>query len=119
MKSAEDNSNPFADWSSLINKSVYSIDGTRLGLLRKISSDYMIVSGGLITLSRYFIPKLVAESVSKSGIKLRITSYEARTQYSYARMRNFIWVDTKVSIRHSMSTGPSHLKLSKKKITVR
>ncbi len=90
MAFTDDNNNPFSDWSTLINKSVYSIDGRRLGLLRKISYDYMIVSGGLIKLSRYFIPKLVAESVSKKGIVLRITTYEARTQYSYARMRNFI-----------------------------
>jgi hypothetical protein len=90
MTYTEDNNNPFSDWSALINKSVYSLDGRRLGVLRKISSDYMIVSGGLINLSRYFIPKSIAKSVSKSGIRLRITTYEARTQYSYARMKNFI-----------------------------
>ena len=90
MAYTEDDYNPFSDWSRLINKSVYSLDGRRLGLLRKISSDYMIVSGGLINLSRYFIPKSIAESVSKRGIRLRITTYEARTQYSYARMKNFI-----------------------------
>ncbi|MFY9798234.1 MAG: hypothetical protein WBE68_15700, partial [Candidatus Nitrosopolaris sp.] len=61
-----------------------------LGLLRKTSSDYMIISGGLINLSRYFIPKSIAESVSKNGIKLRITTYEARTHYSYAKMKNFV-----------------------------
>jgi hypothetical protein len=90
MVSTEDNNNPFSDWSSLINKSVYSIDGKRLGLLRKTSSDYMIISGGLINLSRYFIPKSIAKSASKSGIKLRITAYEARTHYSYAKMKNFV-----------------------------
>lgn len=74
----------------MINKSVYSIDGRRIGLLRKISSEYMVVSGGLINLSRYFIPKSIAQSVSKKGIRLSITTYEARTQYSYARTRNFI-----------------------------
>ena len=57
--------NPFSDWSDLINKSVYSIDGRRIGLLRKISSEYMVVSGGIINLSRYFIPKSAAQSVSK------------------------------------------------------
>jgi hypothetical protein len=90
MAYTEDNNNPFSEWSRLINQSVYSLDGRRLGLLRKISSDYMIVSGGLISLSRYFIPKSIAESVSKRGIRLGITAYEARTQYSYARMKNFI-----------------------------
>jgi hypothetical protein len=32
----------------------------------------------------------IAESVSKSGIKLRITTYEARTKYSYTKMKNFV-----------------------------
>jgi hypothetical protein len=90
MAATKDENNPFSDWSSHINKSVYSIDGKRLGLLRKTSSDYMIISGGLINLSRYFIPKSIAESVSKSGIKLRITTYEARTKYSYTKMKNFV-----------------------------
>ena len=90
MAGTKDESNPFSNWSSHINKSVYSVDGKRLGLLRKTSSDYMIISGGLINLSRYFIPKSIAESVSKNGIKLRITTYEARTHYSYAKMKNFV-----------------------------
>jgi hypothetical protein len=50
MAFAKDQSNPFSDWSSHINKPVYSIDGKRLGLLRKTSSDFMIISGGLIPL---------------------------------------------------------------------
>jgi hypothetical protein len=90
MAGTKDESNPFSNWSSHINKSVYSVDGKRLGLLRKTSSDYMIISGGLINLSRYFIPKSIAESVSKNGIKLRITTYEDRTHYSYAKMKNFV-----------------------------
>lgn len=64
MVYTEDNNNPISDWSTLINKCVYSLDGRRLGLLRKVSSDYMIVSGGLINSSRYFIPKSVAKSVA-------------------------------------------------------
>jgi hypothetical protein len=63
MANPKDNTNPFSDWSDLINQSVYSTDGKRLGLLRKISSEYMVVSGGLINLSRYFIPKSIAQSV--------------------------------------------------------
>ncbi|MGC2571272.1 MAG: hypothetical protein WA364_07145, partial [Candidatus Nitrosopolaris sp.] len=66
MAASKDESDPFSDWSSHINKPVYSIDGKRLGLLRKSSSDYLIISGGLINLSRYFVPKSMAESASKS-----------------------------------------------------
>jgi hypothetical protein len=69
---------------------VYSIDGKRLGLLRKSYSDYMIISGGLINLSRYFVPKSMAESANKGGIKLSITTYEARAKYSYKKMKNFV-----------------------------
>ena len=69
---------------------MFSIDGKRLGLLRKTSLDYMIISGGLINLSRYFVPKSMAESAIKSGIKLSITNYEARTKYSYKKMKNFV-----------------------------
>jgi hypothetical protein len=80
MAFIKDESNPFSDWSRHINKPVYSIDGKRLGLLRKTSSDYMIISGGLINLSRYFIPKSMAESASKSDIKLSVTAHEALAQ---------------------------------------
>ena len=90
MAFAKDESNPFSDWSIHINKPVYSIDGKRLGLLRKTSLDYMIISGGLINLSRYFVPKSMAESAIKGGIKLSITTYEARTKYSYKKMKNFV-----------------------------
>jgi hypothetical protein len=78
MAFAKNESNPFSNWSTHINKPIYSVDGKRLGLLRKTSSDYMIISGGLINLSRYFVPKSMAESANKS------TTYEARTDYSYA-----------------------------------
>jgi hypothetical protein len=90
MAASKDESDPFSNWSSHINKPVYSVDGKRLGLLRKSSLDYLIISGGLINLSRYFVPKSMAESASKSGIKLSITTYEARTHYSYAKMKNFV-----------------------------
>jgi hypothetical protein len=90
MAAGKDEGDPFSNWSCHINKPVYSVDGKRLGLLRKTSSDYMIISGGLINLSRYFVPKSMAESASRSGIKLSITTYEARTHYSYAKMKNFV-----------------------------
>jgi hypothetical protein len=78
---------PFLDWSNLMHKPVYSIDGKKLGFLRKVISEYMFVSRGFISLTKYFIPLSLAESVSKKGIRLRITTYEARSKYSYAKMR--------------------------------
>jgi hypothetical protein len=79
---------PFSNWSDLLQKRVYSVDGKNLGFLRKIFSDYMIVGGGLIDLKKYFIPKSFAESVSAKGIRLTITAYEVRSNYSYAKMKN-------------------------------
>jgi hypothetical protein len=81
---------PFADWKRLLNKSVYSIDGKRIGFLRKVVADYMIVRKGFISLTKYFIPKSLAESVSKKGIRVRVTSVEAKTKYSSINMRNFV-----------------------------
>jgi hypothetical protein len=79
---------PFSQWSDLIHKSVYSSDGKKLGFFRKILSDYMFISIGFINLTKYFVPVTLAESVSKRGIRLKITAYEARSKYSYSKMKN-------------------------------
>ena len=52
----------------------------------------MVVGAGLISLKSYFIPKSLAESVSKKGIRLNITAYEARSKYSYAKMRSVVTI---------------------------
>jgi len=83
---------PFSNWSDLIHKPVYSNDGKNLGFLRRILSDYMVVGGGLITLKKYFIPKSLAESVSTKGIRLTITAHEARSKYSYAKMKSLVTI---------------------------
>jgi hypothetical protein len=85
--SSEDD-DPFSDWSNLIHRPVYSIDGKNLGLLRKVISDYMFVGRGFMSLTKYFVPISLAESVSKKDIRLKITAYEARSKYSYAKMKN-------------------------------
>jgi hypothetical protein len=48
----------------------------------------MFVGRGFITLTKYFVPISLTESVSKKGIRLKITAYEARSKYSYTRMKN-------------------------------
>lgn len=47
----------------------------------------MVVKKGLVGLSSYLIPKALAESVDKKGIRLRITAYEARKKYSHSKMK--------------------------------
>jgi hypothetical protein len=81
---------PFVDWKRLLNKSVYSIDGKKIGLLRKVVSDYMVVRKGFISLTKYFMPTSLAESVSKKGIRVRVTALEAKTKYSSINMKNFV-----------------------------
>jgi hypothetical protein len=81
---------PFADWKRLLNKSVYSIDGRKIGFLRKVVADYMVVRKGFISLTKYFIPTSLAESVGKKGIRVRVTAVEAKTKYSSINMKNFV-----------------------------
>lgn len=82
--------NPFADWTKLLNKSVYSIDGKKIGFLRKVVADYMLVRKGFVSLTKYFIPTSLAESVSKKGIRIQVTAVEAKTKYSSTNMKNFV-----------------------------
>jgi hypothetical protein len=81
---------PFADWKRLLNKSVYSIDGKKIGFLRKVVADYMIVKKGFVSLTKYFIPKSLAESVSKKGIRVRVTAVGAKMKYSSINMKIFV-----------------------------
>jgi hypothetical protein len=82
--------NPFADWTRLLNKPVYSIDGKKIGFLRKVVADYMLVKKGFVSLTKYFIPTSLAESVSKKGVRIRVTSVEAKMKYSSINMKNFV-----------------------------
>jgi hypothetical protein len=82
---------PFSDWSKLIHKPVYSIDGKKIGFLRKIVADYMVVKKGLVNLDKYFIPRSLAESVGRKGrIRLKVDAYQVRTNYSYAKMKDLL-----------------------------
>jgi hypothetical protein len=64
---------PFSDWSKLIHRPVYSIDGKKIGFVRKLVADYMLVKKGLVNLNKYFIPKSLAESLDKKKrIRLKL-----------------------------------------------
>jgi hypothetical protein len=80
----------FADWKRLLNKSVYSIDGRKIGFLRKVLADYMVVNKGFVSLTKYFFPTSLAESVGKKGIRVRVTAVEAKTKYSSINMKNLV-----------------------------
>jgi hypothetical protein len=82
---------PFSDWSKLIHRPVYSIDGKKIGFFRKLVADYMLVKKGLVNLNKYFIPKSLAESLDKKKrIRLKVDANEVRTKYSYAKMKDLL-----------------------------
>jgi hypothetical protein len=82
---------PFSDWSKLIHRPVYSLDGKKIGFIRKLISDYMLVTKGIVTLNKYFIPKSLAESLDrKRRIRLKVDAYEVRTKYTYAKMKDLL-----------------------------
>ncbi|MDQ5859970.1 MAG: DUF2171 domain-containing protein [Thermoproteota archaeon] len=82
---------PFSDWSRLMHKPVYSIDGKKIGFVRKLIADYILVKNGLINLNKYFIPKSLAESLDKKRrIRLKVDANEVRTKYSYAKMKDLL-----------------------------
>jgi hypothetical protein len=82
---------PFSDWSKLIHRPVYSIDGKKLGFVRKLVEDYMLVKKGFVNLNKYFIPKSLAESLDKKKrIRLKVDANEVRTKYSYAKMKDLL-----------------------------
>jgi hypothetical protein len=82
------NDDPFSDWTALMNMAVYSSDRKKLGFLRKVINEHLVVKRGLVSLSNYLIPKGAAEAVDKKGIRLKITAYEARRRYTYAKMKH-------------------------------
>ncbi|MDQ3883676.1 MAG: hypothetical protein M3243_06435 [Thermoproteota archaeon] len=82
---------PFSDWSQLINRPVYAADGKKVGFLRSILADYLLVKKGFIVLNKYYIPKTLAESVDRKGrIRLRITALDVRANFTYAKMKDVL-----------------------------
>jgi len=90
-------SDSFANWNQLLNKSVYSRDGTKLGILREITPDYMVVKKGFVSLTKYFIPISLAESVKRKGIIVQISALEAMSKYSSDNIERF---DNKIDAPH-------------------
>jgi hypothetical protein len=78
---------PFSNWTALLNRPVYSSDRKKIGFLRQVLPEYIVVKKGLVSLSSYLIPKSLAESLDKKGIRLRITAFEVRRKYSYSKMK--------------------------------
>lgn len=94
---------PFSDWSKLIHRPVYSLDGQKLGFVRKLVGDYILVKKGIITLNNYLIPKALAESLDKKRrIRLKVDCKEVSTKYAYLKMKDLLIVLENVPERDVM-----------------
>jgi hypothetical protein len=85
-----DNDTSFSDESGLLHKSVYSSDEKKLGFVKKVFPDNMVIQSEFTWLRKYVVSKSSIASISKKDIKLKITAYEVRNRYSYTKMKNIL-----------------------------
>ena len=104
MAASEDGDASFSYNSGLLHKSVYSSDKKKLGFVKMVLPDNIVIQSEFTWLSKYVIPKSTMVSITKRGIELKITAYEARYRYSYRRMKNTI-IPSKAVKRTSDSTA--------------
>jgi hypothetical protein len=104
MTASEDGDASFSYNSGLLHKSVYSSDKKKLGFVKMVLPDNIVIQSEFTWLSKYVIPKSTTVSITKRGIELKITAYEARYRYSYRRMKNTIILSKAVK-RTSDSTA--------------
>ena len=84
------NDTSFSDESGLLHKPVYSTDGKKLGFVKKVFPDNIIIQSEFTWLRKYVVSKSTIASISKKDIKLKITAYEVRNRYSYSKMKNIL-----------------------------
>jgi hypothetical protein len=106
-----DNEDSFSDESGLLHKSVYSGDGKKLGFVKKVFPDNIIIQSEFTWLSKYIISKSSIASIDKNDIKLKITAYEVRNRYSYTQMKNIL-----IPLRIVKKTATTNAALKSKRI---
>ena len=104
MTASEDGDASFSYNSGLLHKSVYSSDKKKLGFVKMVLPDNIVIQSEFTWLSKYVIPKSTMVSITKRGIELKITAYEARYRFSYRRMKNAI-IPSKALKRTSAATA--------------
>jgi hypothetical protein len=80
----------FLDNFELLHKSVYSSDETKLGFVKKVLQDNMIIQSEFTWLRKYIVSKSSIASIRKKDIKLKITAYDVRHRCSYPKMKDFL-----------------------------
>ena len=80
----------FSDESELLHKSVYSSDGKKLGFVKKVLPDNIIIQSEFTWLRKYVVSKSSMVSIGNNDVKLKITAYEVRNRYSYTKMKTLL-----------------------------
>ena len=69
------------EWLELINKEAWGIDDSRLGNVRDIDLNYVIIERGVINKGRFHIPKQGVLGYDNKKVIFRVTEEEVRTLY--------------------------------------
>jgi hypothetical protein len=101
----DDNASSFFDKFELLHKSVYSADEKKLGFVKKVFPDNIVIQSEFTWLRKYIVSKSSIAYVSKKDIKLKITAYEIRrhNRYSYPKMKNIL-IPLKIMTKTSSTT---------------
>ena len=90
IENDHDDDASFSDESELLHKSVYSNDGKKLGFVKKVLPDNIIIQSEFTWLRKYVVSKSTIMSIGKNDVKLKITACEVRNRYSYTKMKNIL-----------------------------
>jgi hypothetical protein len=71
----------YADESGILHKSVYSSDGKKLGFVKKVFADTIVIQSEFTWLRKYAVPRSTILSISKKDIELKITAYEVHQRF--------------------------------------
>ncbi|MFL6457683.1 MAG: hypothetical protein ACJ71G_12060 [Nitrososphaeraceae archaeon] len=105
----DDDDTSFLDKFELSHKSVYSSDEKKLGFVKKVFPDNIIIQSEFTWLRKYVVSKSSIASISKKDIKLKITAYEVRHRYSYPKMKNIL-IPLKTITKTSSTTAATKVK---------
>ena len=90
IENDHDDDSSFPDESELLHKPVYSSDGKKLGFVKKVFPDNIIIQSEFTWLRKYVVSKSTIVSIGKNDIKLKIIAYEVRNRYSYTKMKTLL-----------------------------
>ena len=90
IENDHDNDTSFSDESELLHKSVYSNDGKKLGFVKKVLPDNIIIQSEFTWLRKYVVSKSTIVSIGIKNVKLKMTAYDVRNRYSYTKMKTLL-----------------------------